>query len=179
MKKLLLSMMVLALVVACGKDNKVSSTNGAASNPITISDPTAITVGGLIDNYTTTFGTGQASYYDTWNTLLSKTPNVTYVYSKSSGSSNYSYCWFGKCSTNASVSREVPNTSVDITTKLNELKAIINRKSAFYPITTNGTAFTIITSDNHVYTIDRYYPVQANPVYIQTPTYREYLSTVR
>ena len=56
MKKLLLSLVVMATLASCGKDNKVSSGDTAPlaaapiTNAISIADQAGIALGGMIDN---------------------------------------------------------------------------------------------------------------------------------
>ena len=63
MKKFILALMVVATLVSCGKDNKVSSGAPAAgTNPLTgtaINDTSAVALASLVDNYSTSFGLGQ------------------------------------------------------------------------------------------------------------------------
>lgn len=190
--------MVLAVVLAsCGKDNKVGGT-GTHFSPITTNVQGAADLGQKIETYGTSFGTGQLYYYgttQTWANLANTGLNLGYRYTKSSGSvtSPGSSCdkkWgiFYVCSysssstssnyTSAAESRKVNNNTVDITTKANELKAIINRANPLIPIQSSGYSYLIQTTDGFQYVIDTRYPLQANPIGIRTSTYTEYLYNI-
>jgi hypothetical protein len=136
MKHLLLSLTVLTMLVSCGKDNKgdssgaaaATSASTAASNAVTIADPAAVALGTLIDNYSTSFGVGMATYYETWSQLVANSPNVTYDYTvpptTTSASVNWSFCFItcsGSATTAVTISRSVVHSSINILAKQNEL----------------------------------------------------------
>lgn len=165
MRKLLLSLMVLATLASCGKDNAV---NGGAipatGNAITVNDTTAQTLGNYIDNSNSYFA---GVYYQ------------TYRYATTSASSAASNCeqktgWFGikyyVCSSSSNSSnlsyKTVAASSVDLAAKRLELKGYINSSSPGY-ITQSGTGFYIRTVSGLVYIIDTRFPIQANPVSVQ------------
>jgi flagellar hook assembly protein FlgD len=176
MRKLLLSLMVLASLVSCGKDNKVATATTAVAatapvtNSITLDDATAKQLATVIDSSTTYFSARPASNL-----------RLGYVTSTASTTSSGSNCeeksgWFGikyyVCKSSSSSSNVTPTSfvsvnSVDLETKKNELRAIVNRSSAG-AIYYSGYAYTIKTTDGSLYTIDTRYPIEANPVVVQT-----------
>ena len=190
MKKFLLSLMVLASLVSCGKDNKVSSAATSAFSPITTSVQGASELGSKIDNYSTQFGLGQVYYYgttQTWGALANNNLPIVYRYTKSATANN-SNCekkWgiFWVCSTSSSSgsateSRSVVNSSVNVTEKANQLKAIINSQNVLIPIVPQGTSYRIQSTDGKQYIIDTRYPIQANPIGISDSTGTEYMFNI-
>lgn len=174
MKKLILSLMVLATLASCGKKN-TTDTGAAAgglssTSPITVTGSTETQLASLIDN--NQFGSGQASYYETWNQVVSNMPNLSYKYGAVSSSQPncntvayiFQICTSSSSTSNISVSRSVIHSSVDLNAKKNELKAIINARQY---VQVSGTSFYIRTNDNRSIIIDTRYPLQANPVSIQ------------
>lgn len=193
MKRLLMPLMVLAMLVSCGKDNQVSSAGTSVFNPITTTVQGASDLGSKVDNYTTQFGTQQILYYgnyQTYGTLANTGLNIVYRYSKSAAAASGSNCtvkWsiFYVCSSSSTTttssvaeSRKVYNNSVDITSKANELKAIINRANPLIPITALGTSYRVQTLDGFQYIIDTRYPLQANPIGISSSAGTEYLYNI-
>ena len=178
MKKLLLSLIVLASIFSCGKSNSVSSAGGAATSGLssTITGTTEVDLATKINN--NTFGTGYASSYLTWAQLIANQPNVTYYFYKSTASSSscstkwsiFYVCTSGSSST-ATYSRSVVNSSVDLATKKSELINIINKRSS---IQSNGTVYYIYTTDSLYYIIDTSKPLQVNPVQTQSSSAIEY-----
>lgn len=180
MKKLIVALMVLSTLASCGKDNKVASpATTAATSPatttVTTTDQVGVALAQKIDNYTTQFGLAQVNYYTTIGQLANQGVAITYKYTKSTASS--AECekkWiFTVCSSSSStsfnpeVSRTVANSGVNVTTKINELKALINAKHPAYPIQVSGYVFYIVTTDNKQYAIDVRMPIQANPIGIR------------
>ncbi|MBC7540542.1 MAG: hypothetical protein H7281_17085 [Bacteriovorax sp.] len=180
MKKFIVALMVLTSLVSCGKNNSVSS-NGLSTSPLTVSGAVESQLGSIIDN--SQFGTGAATYYETWNQYVAHMPNVNYVYgtvtpqaansncTTSGGFIKFTWCSSSSSSstsTNAVVTRRVVHSAVDLLTKRNELKAIINRRASLNQDAYTAGVYHIITTDNQYYVIDTRYPLQANPVYIQT-----------
>lgn len=180
MKKLIVALMVLTSLVSCGKNNSVSS-NGLSTSPLTVTGAVESQLGSIIDS--SQFGTGAATYYETWNQYIAHMPNVTYVYgtvavqapssncTTSGGFIKFTWCSGSSSSsstTNAVVTRRVVNSAVDITAKRNELKAILNRRASLSQDSYTAGVYHVITTDNQYYVIDTRYPLQANPVYIQT-----------
>ena len=196
MKKFIVALMVLSSLVSCGKSNTVASsaaTNAYGSNAITSTAQGAAQLGSLIDNYTADFGTQQLYYYgnvQTYGTLANTGLNIVYRYTKSASTSNGSNCekkWgiFWICSystssssTSANESRNVANNTVDVLTKINQLKAIINSSNPLIPIVANGTSYMIVSTDGKKYVIDTRYPLQANPIGIMDSTGTEFLYNI-
>lgn len=153
MKKLLLSLIVLASLVSCGKDNKVSSTASSYSltNTLISGNSYATDLASRISNPTTGFGEGYISNSGTtWNVLTASRPTLVYQYS---------------------TGRTVRHSDVVVSTKQSELIALLNSATN---VTVSGTIYYITVSGAY-YAIDIRYPLQANPSAIQTTSYTEYL----
>lgn len=198
MKNLLLGLLVLSALVSCGKKNSVASATVATvgTSPITIADARGVALGGLIDNYTTTFGTGQTLYYNnvfTYQQLINSAANLTLKYTKvatsaTSSSNNCEKKWiFYVCSysnvssgtaASVTVSRTENTNAIDVNAKINQLKAIINSSKPLVGITVSGTSYYIISTDGKEYIIDTKYPLQANPIGIKDSTSTEYLFNI-
>jgi len=203
--KTLLVLGLALLFSACGKDNTLSGGSGGGvggpigSSPITSGVPGAADLGTKIDNYSTQFGTGMVSYYGypyTYQQLVNSGLNLAYRYTKSSTTGSGSNCekkWgiFYVCSyssTSSSVSvtesRKVFNNDIDVTSKMNELKAIINDANPLLPIYTNNpnnpnnSSYMITTRSGKQYVIDTRYPLQANPIGIKDSSSTEYLYNI-
>lgn len=190
MKKLLLSLMVLATLASCGKDNKVASTAASTTSTspiqVTTADQNGISLGQKIDNHTTQFGVGvvQLNYYTraTYNQIIADSGSMRFHYTKStqSVSGNGQNCekkWgiFYICSSSYSSSTStsvtesrspfyselVNNPGVDA--KIAELKDIINNASTLYPIETDGYSYRIRTKNGKQYIINTLAPLLANP----------------
>lgn len=173
MKKLLLALLVVSSLVSCGKNNSVSS-GTTSSSPLTVTGAVESQLGSIIDN--NQFGGGQASYYETWNQVITNMPNISYKYGSVSSTSNsscrtvayvFQICGstsYSSSGSTATVTRSVIHSSVDLATKKNELKAIINARSYMQA---SGSSFYIRTSDGRGFVIDTRYPMQANPVSVQ------------
>lgn len=171
MKKFIVALMVLTSLVSCGKNNSVGSTATSASstNALTVTGTVETQLGSLIDN--NQFGTGQASYYETWTQVVTNMPGLTYKYGSVNTSSNcrtvgyiFQIC-SSSSSSNVSISRSVVHSSVVLLDKQNELKAIVNARSLVQQ--GSATSFYVRTTDGRQYIIDTRYPIQANPVSIQ------------
>lgn len=168
MRNLLLSLMVLASLVSCGKDNKVDGVNSNSSNAITLNDPVATQLGTVIDN--------SASYF-----AVVPTTTARYTYATTTANSAASNCetktgWFGikyyvcsssNNSSNITVSAPIVASSVDLTAKRNELKGYINSSTANGGIVNGGSYYMVRTAAGVIYTIDLRYPIQVNPVSVQ------------
>jgi hypothetical protein len=151
MKSLLLSLLVLASIMSCGKDNKVSSTGPVVnySNPILASNPTANTYASELVakiNTPASFGNGQANSYSgnylgTWNTLIAGYPSITFQYSNGN----------------------ISNSSINITNKQNELVALVNKATN---VQFNGIIY-YVTVQGVTYAIDPRYALQMNPIATQ------------
>lgn len=164
MRKLLLSLMVLASLVSCGKDSSSGGVANTSSSAVTVNDTYAQNLGNYIDNSTSYF---PAISYQ------------TYKYATTSATSAASNCeqktgWLGikyyVCSSSNNTSNltytTVAASSVDITAKRNELKSYINSSAAGY-ITQSGAVFYIRSTAGMIYIIDMTKPIQANPVQVQ------------
>ena len=198
MKKLLLSLIVLTVFASCGKDNKVASSNNTNSDPyyspITTETPGASQLASQIDNYQSSFGTGQVYYYgnmQTLGTLANTGLNIVYRYTKSAGTSVGSNCevkWniFTVCKSSSvakygktvTESRSDYNNAVNIADKIRDLKIILNNSNPLIAIKTQGTANLIVTKDGTQYIIDTSFPLQANPIGIRNSSGTEYLYNI-
>jgi hypothetical protein len=198
-KKTLLTLALALVFSACGNDNKVGGGGGGVggpvgSNPITTSAYGASNLGSMIDNYSTQFGLGTVNYmgsgYYSFQLIANNALPMTYKYTKStsSGSSNckstggfisFNYCtsWSGSGTSSLTVSRSVDNASVDILSKQNELKAIINSANPLIGITFSGSMAFVTTISGNRYVIDTAFPLQANPtvIYDKVSNSTEYL----
>lgn len=168
MRKLILSLMVLASLVSCGKDNKVGA--GSSTSAITNTDPSAIQLGTMIDSSEKYFQAGPT--YGRYAYLAATTSN-----SNPNQTCEEKEGWFGikyyVCKSN-STSNTAPNytytnANVDLTAKRNEIKGYINNASYGGISSVSGYAIRIITTSGITYIIDRSVPLQANPVVIQQP----------
>lgn len=148
MKRLLLSIMVMAVLASCGKDNKVNSDlAGAAAagvntytttNPLLVNNPQAADLVNRINNPTTGFGLGSTSNgATTWNALLTQYPSAVLRYTNGT----------------------VRNSDVTIVQKQTQLMNLVNSAQA---IQVQGTIF-YLTVNNAIYAIDSRYAIQINP----------------
>lgn len=169
MKKLLLSLMVLATLASCGKDNKVSSTTGNynVTNPLVTGNVQATDLVNRINSYTTGFGEGQIVTSAASNqTCGTKWGFINYCY----GSSGSNYATTG-LTWNALAAQQpniryyysnqsiVTHSSVNIASKQTELINLLNSATS---IQVSGTLYYIQVSGAY-YVIDTRYPIQANP----------------
>lgn len=168
MKKLIVTLMVLSALVSCGKTNAVGNSSVFGTSPITVGGSTETQLGSMIDN--NQFGTGYY-YYDTYAGAIAKGASPIYDFGSYSNASNCKTKWGGflvictsSGSSSTTIVRTVNNRDVDLVTKKNELKAIINNRNY---IQSYGTSFYIRTNDGRAFVIDTRYPLQANPVTIQ------------
>lgn len=196
--KTLLLLGLALLFSACGKDNSVGGSGSGVggpigSSPITTTVAGATELGAKIDNYTTYFGYQQVyygPYMYSYQYILSSGVDLAYRYTKSTSSANGSGCekkWsiFYVCSYSStsnsysvSESRKVFNNSVDIVSKQNELKALINDQNPLIPIYTSYTSYMLTTKSGKQYAIDLRYPLQANPIGIKDSSGTEYLYNI-
>lgn len=191
MKNLIVALMVLSTLVSCGKENKVAAAaaatvvaNPAATTAVTTTDQAGILLGQKIDNHTTQFGLAMVTYYMSIGQLVNQQgAAVTFKYTKSAATAPdcEKYWIFSVCTSTQSsssdqpVSRTVVSNTVLNTSKITELKTIINNRHALYPIQVSGYVFYIITKDNKQYAIDTRMPLQANPVGVSDSTGTEYM----
>ena len=195
--------MVLATLISCGKSNSTSG-GGVSAAPVVTNAPVSITsavvggvaLGGLIDNYSTKFGTGKLYYsgnIQTWGTLSNTGLELAYRYTKSTASNpavdqncTTKLIFFTVCTSTETtslsstvVSRKVLNSTVEIASKINELKGYINNANPLIAISVNGTSYMFKTKDGKSYVIDTSYPIQANPIVIIDTTGTEYMFDIR
>lgn len=167
MKKLLLALMVMATLASCGKDNKVDSNpastgfNGTITNPLVTNNSQAQALVSMIASPSTfgqgmistgnqncgsklggfftycTYSTGSSSS-TTWNQLVVSNPSIVYRYSNGT---------------------TVRHSDVNVTTKQNELTALLNSATS---IQISGY-MAYVTVGATYYVIDVRYPIQANP----------------
>ena len=170
MKKLILSLMVLASLVSCGKNNSVGSPAGAStggiSNPIIVNNPTAQALLVLINNPYTGFGQGMTSQsssnQDCGTTLFGLIHYCTY----GGAATQSGVTWNSLLTSNPNLTyqyssgRTVRNSDVTIGSKQDQLRAILNSATN---IQTNGQAYFIMVSGTQ-YLIDARLPIQANPI---------------
>lgn len=182
MKNLLLSLVVLASLVSCGKDNKVSSGANATqlTNPIMVGNTTAQVLITQLDNPTAGFGNGLVADYTsnqtcknwgifnycyssttgtaatgarTWNTIVAANPNTVYYY------------------TNGTTT---VHSQIAVVTKQNEIRAILNSASSIQVQALQGGNVYYVTVAGGYYVIDTRYPLQVNPSAVSTGTTQNY-----
>jgi hypothetical protein len=181
MNKLIVALMVLTSLASCGKNNTVG-TNGLSTSPLTVTGQVETSLSSIIDN--DQFGTGViyvSGYQESFKQLIAAGANPTYKYSSAANTSTTSsapHCatiggvpilcasvtgWSSTSTVNtAQIIITVQNSSVDLLTKKNELKAILNKRLGVTQY--SYTIFAITTNDFKTYTIDTALPIQANPV---------------
>ena len=179
MKKLLLSLMVLALFSSCGKDNKVNT--GSAPVPPAvqpIQPPSAI----IADSNASQL----LNYINTSELTFARAPTNSTQFKYTTYSSVYN-CeekegWFNieytKCKTeNSLVSESILINSLDLEVKRQELRDIVASSSE--SIQVFGTAYRIKASNGTIYVINRSTPLLSNPFSVQTinGTLTRYLGT--
>lgn len=187
MKNLLIALVILSSLVSCGKKNTVGGTASAPANVVnglTVTGTVETQLSGIID--TNEFGLGKINYYTTWKQHVAQAPNTTYSYGSmaplAAANTNtgcdsffdcilptFTFTWSSSFSTsNVTVTRTVVHSSVNLVTKQNELKAILNKRNYIQEFLPG--VYRIMTTDNIVYIFDRNYPIEANPVQNQTTT---------
>lgn len=186
MKKLLLSLMVLATLASCGKDNKVSSTGANVdpnvTNPLVTSNPSAQELITRINNPGAGFGNGVVitSSGSSGQTCGTKWGFINYCYGSSSGNVAVSagVTWNQLVAQRPNLSysyvyaQPVMHSSVNVATKQAQLIQLLNSASN---IQVSGTLYYIQVS-NAYYVIDTRYPIQANPSALATSQYTDYLT---
>ncbi|MEA9355204.1 hypothetical protein SHI21_03285 [Bacteriovorax sp. PP10] len=181
MKKLLLSLMVLATLASCGKDNKVSSGSTSlvnVSNPLVTSNPYAQELVTRINNPAAGFGEGLIySSASSNQTCGTKWGFINYCYGSSgSTSTTTGLTWNALAAQRPTVvyqystGRTVRHSDVSIATKQAELIALLNSASN---IQVAGTLYYIQVSGAY-YVIDTRYPIQANPSAVSNGYQTEY-----
>lgn len=184
MKKLLLSLLVLATLASCGKDNNVSTSgsSGLYTDPLTnpnlsgnyYTNKALADAKMAITNYQTYFGTMylrtssgstancKEKWFGTWctykqttnssgytlfNHYTAQNPNIAYIFSDG----NY-----------------VVHSNVDIAAKQNEISNIFASATALsYTDYSDGRIF-YVRVNNDYYEINTRYPIQANPVRVNS-----------
>lgn len=168
--------MLLAALVSCGKDNKVSS-NGAGAgigavitNPIISNSAIGQTLIANIDNPSIGFGGGIVPM-GTLNTSTNCGVKwgiftyCTYTSSGSGGSIPSNITWNSLLLSNPNIvyrystGRTVRNVDVSIASKQEELRSILNNASY---IGVNGPVY-YLTVQGVQYVIDVRFPIQLNP----------------
>ncbi|MEA9355205.1 hypothetical protein SHI21_03290 [Bacteriovorax sp. PP10] len=167
MRNLLLSLMVLASLVSCGKD-KSSGAVGSSSSAITLNDQVAVQLGTIIDNSTNYFPTPSPTARYTFATTSPTTASNNCELKTGWLGIKYYYCSSSNNSSNNNSSYGTPilASGVDLAAKRNELKAYINSSYAG-AIYNTGATYYIRTTSGVIYTIDTRYPIQVNPVSVQ------------
>lgn len=165
MRNLLLSLMVLASLVSCGKDNSVGAPVASVTNPVTNTDPSATNLVTMINNST--------SYFPAVTS-----PTATFKIASTTGSAAQSNCeqkegWWGikyyvcSSSNNQNLTyTTVTPYNVDLAAKRNEIIGYINSASAGN-IVGSGKIVYIRTTAGVLYTINMNFPLQLNPTAIQ------------
>ena len=185
MKKFLLSLMVLATLVSCGKDNKVSSgsSNATITNPIVTNNSYAQELITRINNPASGFGEGVVltSTGSSNQTCGTKWGFINYCYG-SSGSGNYAVSagmtWNQLAAQKPNLayyyfmSQPVVHSSVTIATKQAQLMQLLNTATS---IQVSGTLYYIQVSGAY-YVIDTRYPIQANPSGVTNGAQTDYLT---
>ena len=167
MKKLLLSLMVLATLTSCGKNNTVSSAAPAGTigitNPLVTGSTQAQTLIAAINN-PAAFGQGAVPVSGSGQTCKNW-GILQYCYSSSSGSTAGTQTWNQLIAANPGLTYlytnglTVRNSDVVVATKQAELVALLNSATK---IDIYGYAY-IITTPAGQYAIDIRYPIQLQP----------------
>jgi len=193
MKKLLLSLMVLATLMSCGKDNKVSSgsvSNGYSNGYLSgNASAAAQELASKISNYTSEFGNGLvlSSSGSSGQTCGTKWGFINYCYG-SSGSGNYAVS--SGASWNQLVIQRQQNltyyyygaqptyhASVNVGTKQTQIMDLLNKATSVQVVQPDayGKMYYIQVS-NAIYVVDTRYPIQANPSAVKTAQGEAYLT---
>ncbi len=188
MNKLLLSALVLASIVSCGKDNKVSS-GGAPVQGVSgysnglLTGTSAASAQDLITkiNSPATFGEGLilTSTGSSNQKCGTKWGFINYCYGSSSGGNYAMYSgmtWNQLALQNPNLSytyfrSHTVHSSVNIATKQAELIQLVNR--ATY-IQVSGALY-YVTVPEATYVVDIRYPIQANPSALKNSQGEDYL----
>lgn len=165
MRKLLLSLMVLASLVSCGKD-KSSSGVSSSSSAVTLADSTATDLGTKIANSESYFQAAPAAYYRYAYTVTTVTSAGQNCEEKEGWFGiKYTVCKASNSNSNATY-KYVAVSSVDLATKRSELASIINSSYAG-GVVNYGSYYQVTTTVGTVYIIDPRAPIQANPVLVR------------
>ena len=184
--------MVLASLVSCGKDNKVSS--GAAA---VVVDPYSTGYNGVLTgtslaaaqdlmariNNPASFGEGLVltSSGSSNQTCGTKWGFINYCYG-SSGGGNYAVSsgmtWNQLAAQNPNLTyyyrfgSQTAHSSVSVASKQSQLVQLLNTATA---VQVSGTLYYIQVS-NALYVVDTRYPIQANPSALKTAQGEDYLT---
>lgn len=178
MKKLLLSFIVLASLVSCGKDNKVSS-NGSLpglTNPLIVNNPSGQGLAALINSPLTGFGNGVVLNGSSNQNCGVKWGFLTYCYGSGSSVGTTGQTWNALIAAHPSITfqyssgRTVRNIDVSVAQKQTDLINILNSATQ---IQQNGTIYYITTAAG-MYAIDTRYSIQMNPSGVATQMSSEY-----
>lgn len=151
MKRLLLSIMVMAVLASCGKDNKVNSDLGAngnaynTTNQLLAGNQAAQELIARINN-PASFGQGQTSGpagTTTWNALLATNPSATFRYTNG-----------------YSIVSTVRNSDVVIANKQSQLITLLNSATAVSGV---SPVYYVTANNGVIYAIDTRYAIQMNP----------------
>lgn len=183
MKKLLLSMIVLASLVSCGKDNKVSSSTSSLnySNPYlsgnTQAQTYAQTLIAQINSYSSNFGNGVVSSYSNNQTCDTKWI-FSYCYTSGSSTVTSSKTWNQIAAENPtylfSDGYTARNIDVNIASKQGELISLVNAATNVEVQAMSGGNVYKITTSSGYYVIDTRYPIQVNPSAVQSTSALRY-----
>lgn len=185
MKKLLLSFIVLASLVSCGKDNKVSSAGSySITNPLVTGSSAGQSLTAMINN-PASFGQGQVLNSSSNQTCGTKWGIFQYCYGSGGSSQTTGQTWAQVVAANPGITfyfynstvgtKAVANTSTNIAAKQAELVGILN---AAISVEVNGPIYYVRTaSAQHV--IDTRYTIQMNPSGTATTNLTEYFSYAR
>jgi hypothetical protein len=184
MKKLLITLMVLASLVSCGKDNKVSSgsstSNGYTNGILTGNASAAAQALVAAVNNPSVFGQGAAymSTGSTGQTCGTKWGFINYCYgsSTSSGSVAMGKTWNQIIAETPSVVFQYTNGNVrngqDVTVA-SQQTFIMNLLNTASNVQVYGTIY-YITVGNDIWAVDTRYALQMNPSAKQTNGYTAY-----
>jgi hypothetical protein len=175
----------------CGSESKIDELDQAniAASLFLENDPEVklkIDLISMVKNYSTEFGLKGVNYngkiHYKLQDLIENSIGVKFKYTKTESTKctnkafGITFCHTVQVG-DLVESRNVESLSVDILSKQNELKTIINNVNPELPITQNGTMTFITTNNGNRYVIDTSYPLQANPtaIYDKVSNTTEYL----
>ncbi|MBC7712786.1 MAG: hypothetical protein H7177_05580 [Rhizobacter sp.] len=182
MKTLLFSLMLIATLASCGKDNKVSSAtsgNISISNPLVTGSTQGQALTSMISN-PASFGQGQivTGGSSSGQTCGVKWGIFSYCYSSgsSSGAVSNGQTWAQYVASVPNVGfqyssgRFIYNSTIDIAAKQAELVAILNAATR---VDVSGPIYYVTTASAQ-YVIDTRYTMQMNPSGTLTQSSSEY-----
>lgn len=182
MKHLLLSLLVAFMLASCGKDGNKVSSNYSYTDPL--SNPNAgnnpqLTIAlaqakSVLENHTTTFGTGSISTTSLKNTTCKEkwifewcknSYTTTTITFKELFAQNVNVYYIYGTTANPQGGSVTQHSAVNVTDRLNYLSSIFARATTIYY---SGSIFQVYVGNSEYYAIDTRYPIQANPVVTQT-----------